>query len=83
MIAVEGLYSREAYVGLWCDVCGCIKDRESFARKCFSILFRVLLFILLLISLCSSAVQVVNLTSDPQLRAFPEACPTYDAPSTN
>lgn len=67
MIAVEGLYSQHAYVGLWCNICLCISKPDSFAKKCFSIVFRIILIMLMLASACFTSIQIVNISKDPGL----------------
>lgn len=64
LITCEGLYSRSIYNGTWCNVCRCLAP-ENFARLCFSVVFKILFFLLLIGSLCISAVQIANLVKDP------------------
>lgn len=79
LIICDGLYSREAYKGSWCNVCACLKSPENIARICFSIMFRILFFLLILVSLILSVVQIVNLVQDPRMASFPLECPSEES----
>ncbi len=62
MIGCEGLYSREAYIGNWCDVLRCKEPRDNIGRVVVSLLFKIILILMLLVSVCLSAVQIINLS---------------------
>ena len=76
MIACEGLFSKEAYIGNWCDILRCKEPKGNLARVIFSALFKCLFILMLLVSLCISAVQIVNLVKQPGLTSFPASCPS-------
>ncbi len=76
MIACEGLFSKEAYIGNWCDVLRCKEPKDNMCRVIISVIFKIILILMLIVSLGLSAVQIINLVSDPILKSFPVNCPS-------
>lgn len=77
MISCEGLYSREAYTGTWCDIMRCCK-KENVCRLVVSIFLRCLLVLMVLTTIILSVVQIINLANDPNITSFPTSCPQYN-----
>lgn len=76
LISCEGLYSRDAFTGTWCDIMRCCK-KENLCRLVVSVLLKVLLILMVITTIILSVVQIINLANDPNLTSFPTACPQY------
>jgi hypothetical protein len=78
LIGCEGLFSRESYIGAWCNVCRCCGKERSVGKLVFSIIFRVIYCIMIILSALLAALQIVNIVNNPSLKTFPPSCPAYD-----
>ena len=72
LISCDGLYSKAIYKGTWCNVCQCLPS--GMPRTCMSVIFKIILMQLVLLSIALSGIQIANIVGDPNWSSYPDSC---------